>query len=530
MTTITANLGSLPQAVEGYSLDISRNLKILGLEFNDTFSTLLLKREKYVSYSVKERKDLIDRMLTVLEGPTNKGFLSSMNLSDFPILSDLLPSFLQNDTGSERKEYISGTLSGESYKWIYNFLIMTLYLFCIETQMFEELKENKDLALNLKNQERELYGRLDPSIRHHLQKRGISIKENTYIGFDTEFTTKKLEENTLISAQLAVTTKTYLKLPRTYPYRTSMLDETTNKLLNLNNESTVFNYKKIEASIQMCVNEVRKLKYRKHDESIFVLSESLRLIKGLSYFEHEDHIIYSLPRSLIQSYIHFGDSFSMKELIQISSCMAKPHFVKTNNTLMSLIQDICSNKFSCLDGKEKLQEEIGIKYKDYTAIEQIGEGFETPQKTPLLFQDLSEDLNEKRLTRQFLVDLFPQKVAISKTKTYYIIAHLTPADLSLLSDFSLIKEELSIVNGSFVTLGKPLRIQDRNVHIRDTMLLAPGGKKSLASIGLLYGEAFNKIEIRKEDLLDMQGFLKRDKERFVEYALRDALISLIHAS
>jgi hypothetical protein len=62
------------------------------------------------------------------------------------------------------------------------------------------------------------------------------------------------------------------------------------------------------------------------------------------------------------------------------------------------------------------------------------------------------------------------------------------------------------------------------------MLLAPGGSKSLASIGKLYGGVLNKIEISKADLEDMEGFLHRDKDKFTEYALRDALISLIHAS
>jgi hypothetical protein len=99
----------------------------------------------------------------------------------------------------------------------------------------------------------------------------------------------------------------------------------------------------------------------------------------------------------------------------------------------------------------------------------------------------------------------------------------------MLNDFEEIKEELSIVNGSFVTLGKPFKFQGRSVHIRDTMLLAPGGSKSLTNIGRLYGEMFKKVEINKSDLEDMQGFLQRDKSKFIDYALRDALISLIHA-
>jgi hypothetical protein len=58
----------------------------------------------------------------------------------------------------------------------------------------------------------------------------------------------------------------------------------------------------------------------------------------------------------------------------------------------------------------------------------------------------------------------------------------------MLSDFEQLKEELTIVNGSFVTLREPLKYCDKNIHIRDTMLLAPGGCKSLSQIGKFYGD------------------------------------------
>jgi hypothetical protein len=53
-------------------------------------------------------------------------------------------------------------------------------------------------------------------------------------------------------------------------------------------------------------------------------------------------------------------------------------------------------------------------------------------------------------------------------------------------DFETFKTELSIVNKSFVTLGKPLKIEGVNVYVRDTMLLSPAGNRSLDSIGKLY--------------------------------------------
>jgi hypothetical protein len=291
--------------------------------------------------------------------------------------------------------------------------------------------------------------------------------------------------------------------------------------------SPIFNYSKVETSIQMCITSIRKIKYEQHDINILVLTEGLKRIKGLSYYEHEDKIVFSLPRSLIQPYIHFGNSFSLKEIIQISSGIVKPHLGEIQIKFMKLMKDISSNNFSLQAGKAKLEEDLDKRYGSYTEIAELKSEFE---QLPMLQSKIQEDLDEKRLTRKFITDLFPQKVSLTKSRNYYIIAHLTQADLCLMDDFNEVKEDLSIVNGSFVTLGKPLKYCGRNIHIRDTMLLAPGGSKSLAKIGKLYGEAFNKILIRKEDLEDMQGFLIRDKAKFTEYALRDSLISLIHAA
>jgi hypothetical protein len=413
-------------------------------------------------------------------------------------------------------------------------VVLNLYLLCLNTisgiaKGPEVLGiENADLVSEIKHVEGELLSMLDPSIRHHIQKRGISIKENTYIGFDTEFTKKDLEHNTLVSAQLAVTTKTYVQVPKNNAYCISAIDEKTNRLIKQRTNSSDLNYHKIELSIQKAINAIRKIKYEKHDGSMYVLTESLKVIKGLTYCEQEDQIVFSLPRSVIQPYIQFGTSFSLKEILLISSGIAKEHHAKSNSALMSLLREICSNNIS-VQVEENTEQVLSAKYEGYGEIERLSSGFE--QTLPLLAQEeIVEDLSEQRLTRKFMTDLFPQRVSITKTKNYYLIAHLTPADLSLLSDFAEVTEKLSIVNGSFVTLGKPLRYCGRNIHIRDTMLLAPGVSKSLAAIGNLYGGVLNKIEILKEDLEDMQGFLERDKDKFTEYALRDALISLIHAS
>lgn len=115
-------------------------------------------------------------------------------------------------------------------------------------------------------------------------------------------------------------------------------------------------------------------------------------------------------------------------------------------------------------------------------------------------------------------------------KNHYLCAHYNSADLSLLSDFDEFKNDLNIVNKSFVTLGKALRIYNTSLYIRDTILLSPVGMGSLDKLSTLYDGDFSKLKVSQEDLGQMRTFLERDKAAFEAYAIRDALIVLKHAT
>jgi hypothetical protein len=96
----------------GYSLDYSRVLKVQNLEFKDSFSSLKLIQEKYQTLSMEEIYLVITVTMTSLDSATNKGFLTTHDLSKFPIISDLLPSF----THGESEVSLTGEESKESYK------------------------------------------------------------------------------------------------------------------------------------------------------------------------------------------------------------------------------------------------------------------------------------------------------------------------------------------------------------------------------------------------------------------------------
>lgn len=118
-------------------------------------------------------------------------------------------------------------------------------------------------------------------------------------------------------------------------------------------------------------------------------------------------------------------------------------------------------------------------------------------------------------------------VSVSIRKQMYLLIHNSAADLSILSDFTTFKDSLDLVNKCFVTLNTPLNICGLDIKIRDTQLLAPGGSKSLQAVSSLYKD-IPKIKISKSDISDMEGFWERDPESFKDYAVQDALITLIH--
>jgi hypothetical protein len=109
-----------------------------------------------------------------------------------------------------------------------------------------------------------------------------------------------------------------------------------------------------------------------------------------------------------------------------------------------------------------------------------------------------------------------------------LIAHWTLADLTALRTFGRLKNLLSSVRRTFIT-GKDALVCDlwdgqRHGHkvkliLRDTMLLTPAGKQSLADVGELVD--CEKLELDDDEIQNMDALLVNNPQRFEEYALRD---------
>jgi len=92
--------------------------------------------------------------------------------------------------------------------------------------------EGLDKVSDLEHCRDTLLSTLDPFIRIQLQKRGISIIENTYTGLDTEYILKDSQKNLneLLSIQTAVRARYLIKIPLYNTYDISYVHPLTSEI------------------------------------------------------------------------------------------------------------------------------------------------------------------------------------------------------------------------------------------------------------------------------------------------------------
>jgi len=312
--------------------------------------------------------------------------------------------------------------------------------------------------------------------------------------------------------QLAVNTKLLLKLPIYDEYELSSVDTLTSKVYPIKGGSNKLNYQLIKEIINSRIKEIRSMKYNLNDYSINILHQKL---EGLGYDKQiiKGYVYYSFPRTIVEKLIIYPkkEGYSFKELIKQSNEMASKHHKDSYEALLDLLV--------------KLHDGVDLEKVSYASSLEISESkWRRSSNTEGLVGGL------KRLSRTNHASFTDDRVSVTKVRNNYLIGHYTAADLSILRDFEEMKENFDIVNKSFVTLSKPICVDNVNVYIRDTMLLAPPGKASLGAIGSLYGDDFNKVDLTNDQIENMDVLLKENKKLFDDYAIKDALIALVHGT
>jgi hypothetical protein len=420
------------------------------------------------------------------------------------------------------------------YNWLYNLITLNLYELSLKTLSLMEIanKLEDDLYVDFLNLKRELYSKLEPSLRHKVKKRGISIIQNSYIGFDSEYKSLDSKFNKLLSVQMAYNTRTLVKIPKESRYELSTMHPLRSESYKELSIRAIPNIKieKLEETLNSSIERIREIGNKKYDISILQLLKALKNL-GIPFIEREDMYFFTLPLSPIKTLIYFNEKdkgLSFKEMVKMTNNHCEPILNETYLELITQLEKIHTSKENPSDyGEEIPKLPLEASRGDCGEVNSVEKEKENLHAQEVSTEEIGENVL-KRMSRTYMQRFTEEKLSITRIRNSYFIAHLTNADLSILSDFEELKPQLDIVNKSFVTLGKPLVIENTNVYIRDTMLLTPAMSKSLDSIGMLYG--FEKMKLTREEITNMDVLLATDKKRFTDYAVRDAVIPLIHGN
>lgn len=282
---------------------------------------------------------------------TKYGYLNTHDLSKFPIFSELINHFAQND----RTEYINGECAHISFNWLYNIIYLSIFRSLIlfekshgldtlsETTLIEVLAD--DVYYDLIEMRKCVHQKLDPSIRKALQKRGVSLIQNIQCGFDTEYVNLDLKRNKLVSTQLAQTVQPYLKLPMFENYELGYINPLTEDKSPVKRTKS-FNFDFVEKIINNHVKQIRSLLFGEHDHKMMRL---IYILKEIPYLQHQfkgDNIYIKLPTSPVRTKFNIvnENGYSLRKLLMDSVQLSQ--------------QDILFGRYSILERLKNLIEEL----------------------------------------------------------------------------------------------------------------------------------------------------------------------------
>jgi hypothetical protein len=280
-----------------------------------------------------------------------RGFVYQEELSDLNITKDFISLF--------DISYLTPDLYPTATSKIINVITLNL-LILIEEKAGNILnspdKRISDEQAEYKHSYNKLLGLLDPFIRLKIQKRGIVTIQNTYVGFDTEYESINATTNKLLSVQLAVSTKTMVKIPKN-TFDISNKDEDTIKESAVIQDLRGFNNDLFKNVINDGIKRYRSSKYKIYDMSINQLKLGLLDLlqhRELKHLKDNSYDIFAFPRTEIRTAIFIDEvdnGFTLVNLINEAKNLVKDDINKTYEDLINVLKEI-HNKVSMKDLNE----------------------------------------------------------------------------------------------------------------------------------------------------------------------------------
>jgi hypothetical protein len=370
---------------------------------------------------------------------------------------------------------------------------------------------------------------LPNSIKRHLHNKSICLTNNIYAGFDTEFKNIDKSLNKLLSVQVSVNGCYTLKIPTLdNKHIFGSLDVATNKFYKTVHESKLINYFLIDTLIQEAIDFNFNLN-KDYKDFIIKIVDTLKN-KGIKNYIKDNAYYFKFPSSnILTKFIEIKNGFSMVNLFNTITELDQLNQFK-NISFQNIVNllDIKTDG----DFKSLL---LDFNYQELNTDTVFDSVFDSTTNS---YESQVE--NGETITRKIRIrkGLKFNRFSVYTNNIIYLTAHYNAADLSMLSDFEDFKQYFTIVNKSFVVINKPIPfkqtieteegnfIKNWNLKISDTLLLSPPGFTQLKNIGTIYN--FNKLELTKDEITNMDLLLINDRNKFKDYAVRDSIITLLH--
>jgi len=274
--------------------------------------------------------------------------------------------------------------------------------------------------------------------------------------------------------------------------------------------------------VDSLISAVRaKRGYDKNDERLRALYKNIRST-GLPYYKSNGRVLFSYERSPTQTYFKTSDleKLNLSEVMSIGLSLGSGFVDEREKEVISMLKENYLENIVEKGSKESIDYDLDSNFTNLKSMSK--ESFEQTE-----LSSISSIAPSAKAERKIWGDL-EQRQRIIVKRNFHLIGHLTQADLCFLTDFESISKNVKIIGKNLVTLGKSkISHHGYKLILNDTMLLAPGGKKSLAAIGSVYG--YPKLSLSVRHVEKMSELLEENPTLFKEYALRDAVICLIHA-
>ena len=334
------------------------------------------------NYDAMDLVCITNAFFSVMEDVNTKGYVT-LNTLNTGFVNDIASHL--HSLGYEQK--ILGNNEIPFTYW-YNFLFLNLYYLVVKKlrehnfhklnhktlkgvsstlnrlniEGIDSIDSELEVLYELDVLKQRLYARLDQYVKIQIQKRGMTIIENSYTAFDTEYECKNFlkNENLLVSVQTAVQRRVVLKVPCFDPFDigyvhplTSEISDTFSSKVNvtqpykysfINDRYTFLDGQKIvfdeeierkklnelliiNNSIKLGIKNIREYLFKPIDSFLSNVIEELKKLKGVEGFDDFDfykddkrnQFVFFFPLTLPEYKIAFPTgAFNFIDLLEMS--------------------------------------------------------------------------------------------------------------------------------------------------------------------------------------------------------------------